>query len=77
MAEVDDAALGDLNVRDDVRARAHAALDRWLDACKCEAIEAFASGRSGYFGRFKLAALVDDNGVRLRVEAAFMQEDDL
>lgn len=50
------------------RARVHEAVDRWLDSCEPHARERFDDGASGYIGRFKLKAYVDDVEVSVRYE---------
>jgi len=56
-----------------VRGDAHRALDRWLDEAEREAPAAHAAGRSGYLGRIKLCAFVDDAGITLRIERSFSE----
>lgn len=56
------------------RRAAHQALDRWLDEAEREADTEFESGHSGYLGRIKLCAFVDDEGVRMRVERSFTRD---
>ena len=56
------------------REAAHQALDRWLDECAAAANDTFAAGRSGYIGRIKLCAFVDDDGVSLRIERSFSED---
>lgn len=60
----------------DVKREAHAALERWLDQCRPEALAAFESGRSGYIGRIKICAFAedDDGGVYLRIERGFSED---
>lgn len=55
------------------RADAHAALDRWLNECEREATAQWASGHGGYIGRIKLCALVEDEGIELRMERSFTE----
>lgn len=55
---------------DSARARAHKRLDRWIQQCEHDAADAYEDGRSGYLGRMKLCAFVDDEGVHLRVESS-------
>lgn len=69
--EDDDKGFG---VEDAERAAAHSHLDRWLDECAREASKLFATGRSGYIGRIKLCAFVDDNGITLRIERSFSED---
>ena len=53
------------------RHAAHQALDRWLEECERASGDTFDSGRSGYIGRIKLCAFVDDEGTSLRIERSF------
>lgn len=68
--ENDDAIV----VSADDRRRAHEALDRWLDDAQRHAASTFETGRSGYIGRMKLWAFVDDNGVSLRIERSMLED---
>jgi hypothetical protein len=58
----------DLKLDAGARARAHEALDRWIDDCEKEAVELHENGQSGYIGRASFNSFVDDHGVTLRVE---------
>jgi hypothetical protein len=69
MSEADDFKL-DKKQRD----AAHAALDRWIGDCEREAAHAWSTGRSGYLGRIKLCALVDDEGMSLRLESSLAED---
>jgi len=64
----------DLKLDADARARAHRALDHWIAVCEEEAVDLHESGQSGYVGRVKFCAFVDDNGVTLRVERSVSRE---
>jgi len=63
-----------MKVEEEQRREAHMTLDRWLNECEREGEVTFDSGRSGYIGRIKLCAFVDDDGISLRVERAFSEE---
>jgi hypothetical protein len=55
------------------RQRTYLRIARWIDDCQREAERAYADGRSGYIGRIKLCAFVDDEGVSLRVESSLSE----
>lgn len=54
--------------------RARRALSRFIEDAERAAEEAWDEGRSGYLGRIKFCAFVDDDGVHLRVERAITEE---
>ena len=56
------------------REAAHRAVDRWIAECEHEADHAYEDGRSGYLGRIKLCAFVDDEGLSLRVERSVSED---
>lgn len=49
-------------------------LDRWLTDCERAAVLAYDEGRSGYLGRIKICAFVNDEGITLRVESGTTEE---
>jgi hypothetical protein len=55
-----------LDPRDAIQARR--ALSRWIEDCERQAEDAWSEGRSGYLGRIKFSAFVDDDGLKLRIE---------
>lgn len=57
-------------VRDD----AHAILDRFLKHSEAVATEQYADGCSGYIGRIKICAFVNDEGLTLRVESSWTRD---
>jgi len=64
----------EFSLDDLTRAAAHQALDRWLDVCASEAERLWTDGCAGYFGRIKMCAYVDDDGVALRIDRSFMED---
>lgn len=61
-----------LDARDASRARR--ALSHFIEDCEREAVEAWDEGRSGYLGRIKFSAFVDDDGLTLRVERSIAED---
>lgn len=57
-----------------LRARAHEALDRWLDDCQIAAEDANGRGRSGYIGRFGLRANAMDEELSLGIERTIAED---
>lgn len=66
--------MNDFTIGPEDRTLAQQALTRWLDECEREGAAAFESGWSGYIGRVKLCAFVDDNGIALRIERSFSED---
>jgi hypothetical protein len=65
---------GEIEIAEADRAQAHRVLDLWLDECGTQATDDFGSGYSGYIGRIKLCAFVNDDGVWLRIERGFTRD---
>lgn len=61
-------------VDEEVRAKAHEALDRWLSQCALEAARAFEYGRSGYVGCLKLQATLEEDDLALHCEFSYLEE---
>jgi hypothetical protein len=57
----------------DTRARAHAALDAWLDRCAEHAEKLYEQGSSGYVGRFVVRASADDVELHLSLEQSLLE----
>lgn len=57
-----------------IRARVHAAVDRWLDSCEPHARERYDEGLTGHVGRFKLRAYVDDDNLCVSYEHTLESE---